>query len=106
MQAGRLRHRITAQEDEGTEDSAGQVIPNWQTWLANEPAEVIETGGAETLRGQAIQATASHVVRVRYRDGYHEEMRLLWGTRILGVVSVRDIDGRRRELWLGCQERR
>ncbi len=106
MQAGRLRHRIEIEQDIGVADASGQVVPNWQVWRAREPAEVIQTGGAETLRGHAIQATATHVVRVRFREGYHEKMRLLWGTRTLGVVSVRDIDGRREELWLGCEERR
>jgi len=106
MQAGRLRHRIDIEQNVGQTDSAGEVIPDWQTWLANEPAEVIQTGGTESLRGHSIQATATHIVRVRFREGFHEEMRIRWGARILGVVSARDIDGRRQEIWLGCQERR
>jgi head-tail adaptor len=104
MQAGRLRHRITIERDAGTADAAGQVIASWQTWLANEPAEVIETGGAEKLRGFTIDATASHVVRLRYRDGLHERLRCRWGARILGIVNARDIDGRGREAWLMCEE--
>lgn len=104
MRSGTLRHRITLQQDAGTADSAGQVIENWSTWLANEPAEVIETGGSESLRGQQIDATATHVVRIRYRTGVTERLRIVWGTRVLGIVNVRDIDGRRRELWITARE--
>jgi SPP1 family predicted phage head-tail adaptor len=106
MQAGRLRHRIDVDQNVGTEDAAGQLIPSWEAWLENEPAEVIESGGAESLRGFAIAATATVIVRVRYRAGYEEEMRIRFGSRVFGIVNVRDIDGRSRELWLSCQERK
>jgi len=104
MQAGRLRHRITIQADEGDEDAAGQVIADWQDWLEDEPAEVIETGGAERLYGHMIDATATHLVRVRYRSGYTAEQRIVWDGRHLYPVNVRDPDGRRRELWITCRE--
>lgn len=106
MRAGTLRHRITVQQDAGVEDGSGQVLESWTAWLVNEPAEVVETGGAESLRGQQIDATATHVVRVRYRAGLDERKQIVWGTRTLGIVNVRDIDGRRRELWITARERK
>ena len=104
MRAGTLRHRVTFQTDAGTADAAGQVIESWGATLTNEPAEVIETGGAETVRGQQVDATATHLVRVRYRTTITEQMRIVWGTRTLGIVNVRDVDGRRRELWIAARE--
>jgi len=104
MRAGTLRHRITIQQATTSPDAAGQPIATWSDWLPNEPAEVLETAGAETVRGVQVSATATHVVRVRFRDGYGEQLRIVWGTRILGVVNARDVDGRRRELWISARE--
>jgi len=104
MQSGRLRHRIDFQTNAGTADAAGQVVDSWSDTYTNEPAEVIETGGAEALFGHRIDATATHVVRCRYRAGLSEEMQIVWGSRTLGIVNVRDYDGRRRELWITCRE--
>jgi len=103
MRAGQLRHRITIQQDTGSEDAAGQVVESWAAWLSNEPAEVIETGGAERVFGQQVDATATHVVRIRYREGVTEQMRIVWGGRLLGISNARDRDGRRRELWISCK---
>lgn len=103
MRAGQLRHRITAQTVTTAADAAGQPIETWADWLISEPAELIETGGAETLRGQQIDATATHLVRVRYRAAWQdsgERRRIVFGARIIGVTNVRDVDGRRRELWI------
>jgi SPP1 family predicted phage head-tail adaptor len=104
MRSGMLRHRINLQTATQTPDAAGQLSPTWSTTYANEPAEVIETGGGEAVRGQQIDATATHLVRIRYRAGITELMRIVWGTRTLNVINARDLDGRRRELWVACKE--
>jgi len=104
MRAGTLRHRITIQTATFAPDAAHQPIPTWAAWLSNEPAEVLETAGAETVRGLQVSATATHLVRVRYRTGLTERMRIVWETRTLGILNVRDVDGRRRELWISCRE--
>jgi len=104
MRAGTLRHRITIQTATEAPDAAGQLIRTWSAWLSNEPAEVQETAGAETVRGLQVAAEATHLVRVRFRTGITSEHRILWGSRVLGIVNVRDVDGRRRELWISCRE--
>lgn len=104
MRAGTLRHRITVQSATDAADAAGQLIRTWSAWLSNEPAEVIETTGGETIRGRQVSAEATHLVRVRYRSGYGETKRIVWGTRTLGILHVRDVDGRGRELWIQARE--
>lgn len=104
MRAGSLRHRITIQQATSTPDAAGQPIPTWATWLANEPAEVLQTDGAEAIRKLQVVAGATHAVRIRYRTGVLTTLRIIWEGRTLGIVGARDIDGRRRELWISCKE--
>lgn len=104
MRAGTLRHRITIQSATEAADAAGQLIRTWSAWLEHEPAEVLETAGAETVRGLQVSANATHLVRIRYRADVTETKRIVWGTRTLGIVNVRDVDGRRRELWISCEE--
>ena len=109
MQAGKLRHRIDissndADPNEPDEDT-GQVLPDWNVLHSGVPAEVMEIGGGEPIRGDVqVQATTTHLVRIRYRSGISEEMQITWLGRTLGITLVRDADGRRRELWLECEE--
>ncbi len=107
MQAGRLRHQVTIQQSTPSQNSDGEQVDSWAASLTKEPAEVIEVAGGETVRGIQIEATATHLVRIRFRssiaDGSAEQMRMLWvdrSNRVLGIVYCRDVDGRRRELWL------
>lgn len=104
MRAGTLRHRITIQSATEAKDAAYQTIRTWSAWLSNEPAEVLETDGAETVRRLQVTAGSTHVVRIRYRSGVTTRHRILWGSRVLGIVNARDLDGRRRELWISCLE--
>jgi len=104
VRSGRLRHRITIKQDAGTADAAGQVVESWSAFRASVPAEVIETGGREALFGQAIDATATHMIIIRYDSSVTEQMQVTWGTRTLGIINARDKDGRRKEMWLTCRE--
>jgi len=106
MRVGNLRHRITIEENTPTEDAAGQPIESWSTLdgFSNVPAEVMETGGSETLRGKQVSATATHVVRLRYAPGVTTEHRITWEGRTLNIEQARNPDGRRIELWLECTE--
>lgn len=106
MRAGSLRHRVTLQSRTRAAASDGELIATWSAALSNEPAEVIETSGGETLRGLQVDANATHLVRTRFRPTAigDETHRFVWGSRTLNVINVRDIDGRRRELWWQCRE--
>lgn len=107
MRAGQLRHRITIEHDVADPDNPGPggvVAEDWQPWLENEPAEVIEAAGAEIVWGNVqVKATTTHAIRMRFRDGTSPEMRVIFDGRTLGITSARDKDGRRRELIIECE---
>lgn len=102
MQAGKLRHRITIQQNTANlEEPAadGTVTKTWSALHTNRPAEVLAVSGGETLRGGVqLAATTSHTIRTRYVSGISPEMRITWNGLTLGITHVRDLDGRRREL--------
>lgn len=104
MQAGKLRHRITIQHDTANPETPGldgTVTPVWTALHTNLPAEVLAVAGGETLRnGVQVQATTTHVIRLRYLANISPEMRIAWGSLTLHISHVRDLDGRRRELFV------
>jgi SPP1 family predicted phage head-tail adaptor len=82
----------------------GEPNPSYTTLAANVPAEVIETGGGEYLRGRQIEAGVNAVVTIRYRDDITPRMRVKYGARYLNIESAIDPTGYRSELQLTCKE--
>ena len=74
MKAGKLRHRVTLQEDQaaGTQDSYGQEVEDWQdvatVWAAVEPLQ-----GREFLGGKQLVAEVTTRIRIRYFSGLQIE---------------------------------
>ncbi len=104
MEAGKLRHRIVIQQPVESEPTAtGQRDVTWvkfdKAW-----AEITSTPGNEGLDVRTINAQMSHRVRIRYRAGLQTTFRVLWGTRLLSLNSIVDVDNRRREQFLYCSE--
>jgi len=104
MRAGRLRHRVTLQQENATADASGQLIPDWKAVKKNLHAWVREVAGQEGRRGLQVDATTTHLVDVRYSTTYTPQRRFLWGTRILNIVKTLDTTGLAREQTIECRE--
>lgn len=100
---GRMRERVTIQQNSGTKGTRGQKAESWtdvkQVW-----AEVRMLSGTESQTANMNIASATHRVRIRWRSDVTEQMRLEWGTRYLGIVSSSNPDGKRQFLELLCEE--
>lgn len=105
MQAGKLRERVTIQQEVVTRDTFGAEVNPW-TDVATVWASVRPGSSGERFISAAdqVQATITHTVRIRYRAGLTPKMRLKWEGRYLGIQSVVEPDGRTRELVLLCLE--
>ena len=55
-------------------------------------------GGREFYRAQQVIAELTHVLKIRYRSGIDETLRLKLGKRILNIVSAVNLDEAGREL--------
>lgn len=102
MNPGKLRHRIEIQQDTGSQDSTGQVIPDWDTF-AERWALVEVLAGSEPVQGEQVQASRQYKVTLRYLDGVTSDMRILWGERTLEITSVVE-DAYKRQLILTAGE--
>lgn len=108
MRAGLLRHRITIEALDPTPDGYGDTAPDETDGLVWEPlitrwAAVEPLVGREYYKAQAEGSKATHWVRMR-KVTVSPKNRLRWGSRILNILSVQEVEGRNRETRLLCEE--
>lgn len=105
MQGGRLRQRVAIQQESITRDTFGAETITWAAvatvWAAVLPGS---SGERYIATADITQAEISHTVRIRYRAGLGPTLRVLWGSRVLQILSVVDPTGRQAELVLLCRE--
>lgn len=103
--AGELRHRITLVQPGGTTSATGGVTPGAGTTFAeNVPAAISSSLGREVLQASQLNASVSHVIRMRYMAGVTPAMTVTFEDRTLQILSVLDVDERHVELQLLCAE--
>lgn len=95
MRAGKLNKRVTVQRNAGTtQDAAGQPVESWTT-VATRWATVEQLGGGEPFQGEQHHGRGEWRVTMRYLSGVRPKMRVLYGSRVLDIHTVRDVDERR-----------
>ena len=65
---GKMIHRVTINVEGRVADGGGGYALSWVLVVADEPAEVMPIGGSDQLFGDALQATVTHRVTLRYRS--------------------------------------
>ncbi|RZI28275.1 head-tail adaptor protein [Pseudomonas sp. 770NI] len=88
MRAGDLRHRITLQSPEYTQDDiTGEMTPSWvevaKIWASVEPVSVNQFVSAATN-----QSKVSARIVIRYRKGIDPTMRILHRDKIYNIEGV------------------
>ena len=104
--AGKLRHRITIQQDTSTVvDSFGAPVPVW-TKFKEVWAEKREIAGQERLFGVQLQADEISMFRIRHTEGITPVMRiqLNGSTRAQNIERSLDPTGLTEELLILCGE--
>lgn len=104
MRAGRLRHLIELQSDQGTEQRAdGSPIASWET-VAKTWAEIKPLSGRALDRAMQVVGKVSHEITMRYLPSVNKKLRVRFGERIFGISAVLNTDERNIELKLLCSE--
>lgn len=95
MRAGQLRNRITLQS------ATPSGVGNTATWadVADVYSRIEPVNGAAAFSGELPQ-----LVTMRYRAGVSTSMRIKYGSRVLWIDSVMNLEQRNRELQLECRE--
>ena len=103
VRAGRLRHRVAIQSQSTTLDGYGESTGSWATdntvWAAVEPVS-----GSERDIGEGRTGVVSHRVVMRYLSTVSPKKRLLFGSRVLNIDSVLNVDERDERMSLFCVE--
>lgn len=86
MQAGRMKHRITFQRDDGTADVIGGNAATWTTHMSVW-AEMIPQTSREFVVGAQNRPDTTHMFRIRYRAGLHSAMRVTWQGRVFHLTG-------------------
>lgn len=100
FRVGSMRHYVTIRQPTETLDDAGQPVVTWSNFLANEPAEFVPTGGIETMRGRQLEAGTKAIFRVRYREGYTTQMKVVHDGTSYGITYINPVEGQKRYLEL------
>ena len=90
MSIGRMDRQITIQEDVGTQDSNGQVVPSWQN-IATNPAvwaEFLPVSGQEFFAARQTNAVAVANFRIHYRSDVLRKMRLTFDGDTYDIVDA------------------
>lgn len=108
MRAGTLRHRVSLQSRSETRDAMGGTTLSWLTY-ATRWARIETTGGGESPVGAGVASETTHTATMRYDSSLSVVVprnRVLFGSRVLDVVSVDKVEQRPILLVLTCKEQR
>ena len=104
MGAGKYRYKITIQQLSITQDDIGNSIEAWADF-AEVWASAKSLSGREYWAAAQTQSEKSVIFEIRYREGIHSiDMRVLYGSRVLDILSAIDPDERKRVIILTCKE--
>lgn len=92
MSIGRLRHKMSLQQQSLTPDGGGGFTASWQE-VAEVYADIAALGGTESLDSGQLAAVTPCRITVLYREDITPAMRLALGNKTYDIVSVRDPDG-------------
>ena len=83
LSAGRLRHRITIQQPQQTQDpNTGEMITAWSDVWTSVPAAIEPLSAREFIQSQAGQYEVKARITIRHRDGLNATMRILHKSRV------------------------
>ncbi len=100
---GRLRHFLTIEAPEESDDGAGGVTVIWAP-IGAAWARMTPLAAGETLVRDREMATSRWRITLRYRSDVTPACRFLSEGRRYAIESVVDRDGRKRFLFCDCAE--
>lgn len=88
INAGDLDQQITLQEQDPTDvDAHGQADGAWVNVFTDIWARADTRPGQDAFAAGQDRATMPCTFRIRYREGVHERMRVLWKGRVFELVG-------------------
>lgn len=104
MEAGRLRHIISIQQQVTAQDSYGEPVDTWTDVYASIYASVDPISGKEFFSGEKFNMEISHKIRIRYKSGILPKMRVKFGSRYFDITNIINWQERNIFLDIMCKE--
>lgn len=107
-----LRKRVVIQQNNGTRNSSGGMLDNWQTvpGCSSVPSRVVypppSKKGDEQFTQQQVRSSLFATWTIRYRPSQNisPAMRIVYGTRTFEIRTVLLVDEYKQEVTLQCEE--
>lgn len=104
MQAGSLKHLVAIEELTTTERPSGGHDDVWNE-VDRRRVNIRPMRGTELMEARQVVANATHEVKMRYYAGLKSTtFRFVFGTRILDIKSVLDVEEANRVMIVTCEE--
>lgn len=100
---GRMRHRITLQQEARTADTGGGATLGWDD-VATLWAEITPVSGSEVRQADQLVGSITHRIHVRYMGTITTAMRFMMGTRVFNIRSIKNMDERGRMMDILAEE--
>ena len=100
---GELRHRITIQKLNNSQNEYGEISEFWEDIL-NIRAGIYPISGKEFFAAETVNSEITHKVKIRYVEGLTPNMRINFNNRIFSIESIINFQEKNIELQLLCKE--
>lgn len=102
--AGKLRHRVTLQEQQTTTSPYGETVTEWVD-VGNVWADVAPQSGREFMASQSLQSEVTTRITIRYRDDINALWRIAYRGRTYDIhAALPDNGSGLAHLSLMCRE--
>lgn len=101
-----MRERVSIQRRSSAaaqDDAIGGFTDSWTT-QETRWARVIPVAASEASRAGQLEGQVTHEVTLRYVSDIGPADRFLYGSRVLNIVSIRDLEERHRYTVCQCVE--
>ena len=103
MQAGRLKHRITIQQQIKSQNAMHEWITTYEDW-ATIWASIEPNRGRMYFEAKQANSEVEGRIIIRYRKGVLPTMRVTYGDKIFNIISIIHPKENQRELNLLYKE--
>jgi len=97
MQAGKLRQRLTFQEQDTIQNDIGEWVTTYKDWKTVWGA-ILPNSGRMYFEAKQANSEVEGTIIVRYITGVLPTMRIKYGTRVFSIISIIQPKENRREL--------
>lgn len=88
VRAGRLRHRVSIEDQVSGQDSDGAQTLEWLQVATGVPAEITDMSARDQFAAQAVQSKATVRIKMRYWPDLLPRMRILHRTTVYNIEGI------------------